>query len=141
MDFRFRTFPAHDWQARFTYQFMFYLSLYRCLTYGIEESASHQGDVRLGPNFTLKDILFIHNLKCNLLSLGQMETDYFITFLMVFVLQDLISRTPIGVGEWMNGIFIYRLLRLSNLFACSTSLLILIICGMLVRSFVTFCLE
>lgn len=44
-----------------------------------EAIVSQQGDEHLGPNFILKNVLFIPNLECNLISLGQIDTNYFIT--------------------------------------------------------------
>lgn len=76
----------------------------------------------MGQNFILKNVLFISNLKCNLISLGQIEAKYFVTlFNGVCKLQDPISRTPIGMGEWRNEIFIYGLLQLSSLFSYSAN--------------------
>lgn len=34
------------------------------------------------------------------------------------VIQDRISRTPIGVGEERNGLFFYKSLQLSSLHVC-----------------------
>lgn len=69
---------------------------------GTKTVALHKGNAYLGPNFTVKNILFIPELKYNLISLTQLsrETNCFITlFNDVHMIQDLILRTPIRVGE------------------------------------------
>lgn len=78
----------------------------------------------MGPNFTVHNVLFIPQLKCDLISLGQLmeETDYFITFSnSLCVIQDPISRMPIGVGKRNDRVFINRPLQLSSLFVGSTT--------------------
>lgn len=83
-----------------------------------EVMTTQQESVLLGPKFILHDILIIPNLKCNLISLVQlMKTKkYFIIMTdELCVIHNRILRTPIGVSEEWNGLFIYKSLQLSSL--------------------------
>lgn len=46
-----------------------------CLPNGSEVIAIEQGGVYLGPNFNVRNVLFIPELKCNLIFLGQLMED------------------------------------------------------------------
>lgn len=64
--------------------------------------------------------MFIPELKCNLISLGQLM-EYTNCFIFMSngmcVIQDSISMMPIGIGAQKNGIILYRLINLAILFA------------------------
>lgn len=84
--------------------------------------ALEKGHIQLGHNFIIRNVLFIPELKCNLLSFGQLldESDPSITLSNgSFAVQDPILMMLIGVAEWGNGIFIYQSLNLSYVFTGS----------------------
>lgn len=77
----------------------------------------------LGLKFTIHNVLYISKLKYNLIFIGQLMegADYLISLsIVVYVIQDPISRRPIGVVERKDRLFFYRLLDPSSSFAGST---------------------
>lgn len=84
--------------------------------------AVEQTSMCLGPKLTTKYVIFILDLKCHLIFLGQLldNVDYFITlYYGLCAIPDHISRTLIEVGEQTNEIFLYRPLNLPSLSAGS----------------------
>ena len=65
----------------------------------------------LGPHLKLKDVLFVPQLTCSLISVSQLAKDLncVVTFTDSFcVIQDRISRTLIGVGNVQGGVFLHK---------------------------------
>ena len=78
---------------------------------GAYTSAIKRGFAYLSPNITLKDVLYVPKLNCNLISVGQLIDDLscIVTFTNQHcVIQDLISRSPIGVGESKRGVYYFK---------------------------------
>nr|DAD23016.1 TPA_asm: hypothetical protein HUJ06_024479 [Nelumbo nucifera] len=68
--------------------------------------ATHKGSICLGSH-TTTDVLHLPNFTCNLLSINKLtqQLNCVVVFFPTFcVLQDLDSRTVIGVGHLHNGI-------------------------------------
>ena len=67
-----------------------------------------RGDFELPNGLKIKDVLHIPDFKCNLLSVSKLTKDIkcAVTFFPdFFILQDLSSRTLIGMGECKNGLY------------------------------------
>lgn len=83
---------------------------------GSSATATHIGEVNLGGIFHLKNVLYIPNFKCNLISVSQLckELNCDVLFSSnLCVIQDRTSRRMIGQGELQGGV--YQLQRvLSN---------------------------
>ena len=78
---------------------------------GSKAKANKVGCVQLGPNIFLKEVLFVPKLKCNLISIWQLNKDsnYIMTFTDNFyVTQDHISRNLIGVGRVKGEAFLHK---------------------------------
>ena len=70
-----------------------------------------RGLAYLNPNITLKDVLYVPQLNCNLIPVGQLIEDLscIVTFTnQHYVIQDLTSRSPIGVGELKRGVYCFK---------------------------------
>lgn len=89
----------------------FFLNLQPCGPYliglpnGSTMVAPERGSVFMGPNFTVHNILFIPELKCNFISLGELmkETNCFISISNgLCVIQDPISKVPKSRLEWVS---------------------------------------
>ena len=73
--------------------------------------AGKAGYVKLGPNVLLKRVLFVPKLKCNLISIWQLnkELNCIVTFNDNFYgVQECISRKLIGVDKIKGGVFLYN---------------------------------
>ncbi|CAH9054627.1 unnamed protein product, partial [Cuscuta europaea] len=82
--------------------------------------ATSQGMVRLCDKFTLKNVLLVPGLTCNLISLAQLIDDHNCGIFFtndLCVIHDLPSRTPIGAGERRGGVYYFR--SLDSVRACS----------------------
>lgn len=69
------------------------------------------GNVLLGSSLLLKNVLYIPQLTCNLLSVSQLlkHLDSTISFnAYLCAIQDHSSRTLIGASEQRNGLFYFR---------------------------------
>ncbi|XP_012840356.1 PREDICTED: uncharacterized protein LOC105960698 [Erythranthe guttata] len=78
---------------------------------GAEIVATKEGTTVLGEQIKLNNVLFVPNLNCNLLSVGQFlnETNSVITLTKkMCVIQDCTMRTVIGVGDYRDGIYVLR---------------------------------
>ncbi|XP_010242510.1 PREDICTED: uncharacterized protein LOC104586844 [Nelumbo nucifera] len=78
---------------------------------GAHTEAVKEGIVELGKNFKLLHILYIPKLNCNLLSVGWLlrDIDCIVTFTnKLCVIQDHISRTLIGEGEQLDGVYVFK---------------------------------
>jgi len=81
-----------------------------CLPNGAHTLAEKQGTLALGENVSLKEVLYVPELNCNLLSVAKLCKDLkcAVTFVSEScVLQDRTSRTLIGVGEQRDGVYYY----------------------------------
>ncbi|PKH48991.1 hypothetical protein CRG98_050339, partial [Punica granatum] len=68
------------------------------------------GDVRLGPNFILKNVFYVPEFTCNLISVGKLTRDLncSVMFFSDFcVIQDLAVRRPIGVARLRGGLYCF----------------------------------
>ena len=77
---------------------------------GTHTLAAKKGMVTLGQGGSLKDVLLVHELYCNILSVAELCKDLKCTVIFFddsYVLQDHTSRTPIGVGEQRDGVYYY----------------------------------
>lgn len=78
---------------------------------GVHTTATTQGSVRLSPTLVLHNVLFMPNIKCNHISVGQLSLDAlcYVTFTDCFcVLQDRTTRMSIGLGEARNRTDYFR---------------------------------
>lgn len=70
--------------------------------------ADQEGSVALTENLTLHSVLYVEELKCNLISVSQLidELNCVILFAKTCcLLQDLMSMTPIGMGRRKDGVY------------------------------------
>jgi len=70
--------------------------------------ASHQGAANPGNELSLKDVLYIPSLQCNLISIAKLCKDMRcpVTFSNdACVLQDCTSRIQIGAGEQHGRVY------------------------------------
>ncbi|WP_413771588.1 hypothetical protein [Psychrobacter sp. TB2] len=75
--------------------------------------ASHRGSVVLPNGAIIPRVSYVPNLDCNLLSSAQLtaESDCVVTLTSkFFVIQDLATRTVIGLGEVRDGVYWLRYL-------------------------------
>ncbi|CAH9112086.1 unnamed protein product [Cuscuta europaea] len=86
--------------------------------------ATHVGTVLLSERLDLINVLVVPGLKCNLISLGKLidgrKCDIFFTNDLC-VIQDLPTRTPIGVGERRGGVYYFRSLDRAKAYAVEKS--------------------
>ncbi|KAJ4768963.1 Retroelement pol polyprotein-like [Rhynchospora pubera] len=78
---------------------------------GEQTMAEQEGMVELVGGVVLKRVLYVPCLSCSLISLSKLIKDNgcFVTFTdELCVVQDLISKMPIGVGEMRDGIYYYH---------------------------------
>ncbi|CAH9121069.1 unnamed protein product [Cuscuta epithymum] len=71
------------------------------------------GQVRLSPRVSIKNVLLVPGLKCNLISVGRLIDDlncdvYFTND--ICVIQDLSTRIPIGVAKQCGGVYYFHCL-------------------------------
>ena len=72
-------------------------------------SVQFSGDIRFASNLLLKDFLFVHDFKFNLLSVSALSaaTPVAVNFLLDhFVIQEISSMKKIGRGEKLQGLYI-----------------------------------
>ena len=73
--------------------------------------ATKRGMVRLGSRLRLNNVLFVRDLKCNLISIAQLVEDLCCTVTFnrkLCVIQDHNMKTLIGTGEHMKGVYFYK---------------------------------
>lgn len=78
---------------------------------GRETIAVKQGNAYLSVNFKVHDVLYVHELNCNLLSISQLVDENNCEALFTkksCLLQDQDSKMVIGKGERREGIFILK---------------------------------
>lgn len=95
------------------------------LSNGSKVIASEQGSIQLSPNFVVQNVFFIPELRCNLISLGQLmdEINCFVTLADdLLIIQDCTLRMPIRVSKQKDRIFLYQPLQLSSMFPGSVRL-------------------
>lgn len=91
---------------------------------GVQISAVKQGSAHLSTDFIIKDVLYVPNLKVNLISIGQLLLDIqcLVTFTgSLCVIQDHTTRTPIGVGELRNKVYCYKPVTRAAIFNATTA--------------------
>lgn len=79
---------------------------------GDQVSACMEGNVELDNCLTLKNVLYVPNLKCDLLSLSQLLDDgnYLVQITNhLCIIQDQFSKTVIGVGKRRGGLYYFPL--------------------------------
>ena len=67
--------------------------------------------MRFDLKLILNDILFVHDLKCNLISIVQLVEDLFCTVTFnhkLCVMQDSTTKMLIGSGEHRKGVYFYK---------------------------------
>lgn len=66
-----------------------------------------EGSVHLDPNFVLTHVLFVPDLKSNLISVPQLlQSNYFVsTAKEVFVIQDYAMMKVIGASRLIDGVY------------------------------------
>lgn len=80
---------------------------------GVQTAAISQGSVNLGNGLILQNVLYVPNLKCNLISVGQLILDShcLVTFTeQLCIVQDHMSKTVIGLSELRNGVYVFRVM-------------------------------
>lgn len=78
---------------------------------GKQIMVTKEGNVALGENLILTDVLYVPDLKCNLISVSQLlaTSFYSVTFTdKLCVIQDRNSRTLIGAGEQSDGVYWFK---------------------------------
>lgn len=78
---------------------------------GVQTLATKQGSVNLASGLVLRNVLYVPNIKCSLISIGRLISDN--TCLVTFtdclcVIQDRTSRMPIGLGKFQHGVYYFR---------------------------------
>lgn len=74
-------------------------------------TSTKHGRVVFGSSMSLRDVLFIDGLWCHLISVSQLTRDRGCVFQItdkVCVIQDRITKTLIGAGEQLNGLYFFR---------------------------------
>ena len=67
--------------------------------------------MRLGPRLILNDVLFVCDLKCNLISIAHLVEDLCCTVMFnckLCVIHDHTTKTLIGTGEHRKGVYFYK---------------------------------
>ncbi|CAO2817801.1 unnamed protein product [Amaranthus hypochondriacus] len=70
-----------------------------------------KGDVKLCSNIVLRNVFYVPDLQCNLISVTQLTDDMSCVLLFTksfCVIQDLHLKTLIGVGERRDGLYYFR---------------------------------
>ena len=78
---------------------------------GAHTMASETGLASLGENLTLKNVLYVPNLKCNLVSISKLckQLNCVVTYFDDFrVIQNRSLRTLIGAGEQREGVYYFK---------------------------------
>ncbi|KAJ4760696.1 Retroelement pol polyprotein-like [Rhynchospora pubera] len=89
---------------------------------GTQTMAKHEGQVVLQGTLTLRKVLYVPTLNCNLISLSKLisDNDCFVVFTNeLCVIQDRNMRMPIGVGELRDGVYYYHPLAPTQVFHTS----------------------
>lgn len=69
------------------------------------------GDISLDKNIFLKDVLFIPDFSCNLISIHRLTQDLDCTVTYdknCCVMQDLTSKRTIGLGDLHDGVYVFK---------------------------------
>jgi hypothetical protein len=69
------------------------------------------GNITLDKDITLKDVLFIPDFNCNLISIHKLtrDLDCTVTYDKNYcVMQDLASKRKIGLGDLHDGVYVFR---------------------------------
>lgn len=78
---------------------------------GLQTLAVKSGAISLTARVTLRDVLYVPHLAVNLISISRLTTDAhcFVTFSPdMCVLQDRKSKSPIGLGRLVRGVFVFQ---------------------------------
>jgi len=74
-------------------------------------TSTKHGRVLMGSSLSLQDVFFVDGLHCHLISVSQLTRDSGYMFQItdkVCVIQDRITKTLIGAGEQLNGLYFFR---------------------------------
>ena len=77
----------------------------------MQSMATNEGTVTLIDTLLLQDVLYVHELTCNLIFISQLlaTSSYIITFTnKLCIIQDQNSRILIGVGEQSDGVYWFK---------------------------------
>ncbi|KAJ0008070.1 hypothetical protein Pint_30233 [Pistacia integerrima] len=88
---------------------------------GEETMALKEGTVFLGEALILRHVLFVPNLKCNLILMPQLLDDSDLVMQItnkICAIQDRTSRKLIGVGERREGVYFFK--GVASTHACKT---------------------
>lgn len=86
---------------------------------GHETKTDKKGTVYFDDNFSLKNVLLVPQLRCNLISVSQLVKDCDCVMQVAnigCVLQDRLTRTLIGAGELREGLYFFRRIGVFNAF-------------------------
>ena len=78
---------------------------------GTRVVANYCGSVQISANLILKNVLFVPNLKCNLISVGCLIKSNKCRVIFddcCCVLQDRVSTMEIGRGTARNGVYVFQ---------------------------------
>ena len=78
---------------------------------GQHSIATKHGIVQLNSNIILRDVLYVPDLNCNLISIVHLINELFCTVIFTHklcVIQDHSTRRPIGVGEQRREVFFLK---------------------------------
>lgn len=71
-------------------------------------NAKLTGHVKISPDFFLQNVLYILELTCNLIAIGELTTDMKCAVLIFpgfCLVQELVMKKPIGAGELRGGVY------------------------------------
>nr|KYP63606.1 Retrovirus-related Pol polyprotein from transposon TNT 1-94 [Cajanus cajan] len=78
---------------------------------GEQTNATKEGTVILEGGLKLKNVLYVSKLRCSLISVSQLldDSNYVVQFTnKLCVMQDRISKTLIGAGKRIDGLYYFR---------------------------------
>ncbi|CAA7028514.1 unnamed protein product [Microthlaspi erraticum] len=81
---------------------------------GKQSLSREKGTVIFDEDFALKNVLFVPDLRCNLISVSQLIKDLDVVLQIAnkgCVIQDRIERRLIGAGELRDGLYFFRRLK------------------------------
>lgn len=73
--------------------------------------ANQIGSVKMGSRLNLQNVFFVADLHCHLISVSQLTHEVYCVFQLtekICLIQGRITRTLIGAGEQMHGLYFFR---------------------------------
>ena len=98
------------------------MPIYILQPHGRKIKVEKAGSVKLGPNIILRDVLYIPTFKCNLISTQKLAIDEncLVSYEPNFcIIQDLTSKTLIGVGDPGDEVYYFKNLHKGLVFTAT----------------------